>query len=146
MIDVTVRRADAAQKTLDTWSARPLKLGTADCVRMAAAHLRLLGYRVKLPPSGSYRTVNGAMKALRQAGYRSLREAVTAQGLEEIAPAEAIVGDLMLMPAVDHLGGLGVCVGNGRVLIYHEEISSGAVAAQPVEMITAWNVKPLSAG
>jgi hypothetical protein len=143
MSNPMMRRAEAAQKTLDVWSQRPLKLGTADCVRMAAAHLRLLGRKVKLPSSGSYRTVRSATKALRAAGHASLRDAVSAQGLAEIAPAEAIVGDLMLMPSVDDLGGLGVCLGNGRVLIYHEEIDTGAVVAQPIEMVTAWRVEPL---
>lgn len=141
MTDAMVLRAAAAQKTLDTWSTRPLKLGTSDCVRMAAAHLRLLGRKVKLPPSGSYRSVRGAVKALRAAGYASLREAVGAQCLQEIAPAAAIVGDIMMLPAVDELGGLGVCLGNGRVLIYHEEIGTGAVVAQPIEMVTAWRVE-----
>jgi hypothetical protein len=71
-----------------------------------------------------------------------LRDALGAIGLEEIAPAAAIVGDVMMLPAVDDLGALGVCLGNGRVLIYHEEIATGAVVAQPIEMVTAWRVDP----
>lgn len=116
-----------------------MKLGTADCVRMAASHLRLLGYKVKLPASGSYRTVNSAMKALAARGFGSVEDALDAMGLERIAPAEAIVGDLIMMPGVDKLGGLGIALGNGRVVAYHEE-ANGAAVLQPIEYIAAWRV------
>jgi len=132
------RRAAAAQKTLDTWKVRPIKLGTSDCVRMTAFHLRLLGRKVKLPPSGSYRTINSALKALRAAGYESLGAALDAMGLERIAPAAAIVGDIIAMPAEDKLGALSICLGNGRVLGYHEGNPAGATVLQPLEFVAAW--------
>lgn len=138
-VDPLIRRRDAAQKTLDAWSGRPMKLGTADCVRMAASHLRLLGYKVKLPAAGSYRTVNSAMKALGARGFGSVEDALDAMGLERIAPAEAIVGDLIMMPGVDNLGGLGIALGNGRVVAYHED-AIGAAVLQPVEYVAAWRV------
>lgn len=137
-----IRRRDAAQQTLDAWSARPMKLGSADCVRMVAAHLRMLGYQVKLPPAGGYRTVNSAMKALADAGYASIGEALDAIGLERIAPAATIVGDIMLMPAAHELGALVVCVGNGRVVGWHDEVPGGTIVMQPVEMLAAWRVDP----
>jgi len=143
MTDPMVRRAAAAQATLDTWSKRPFRLGFADCVRMTAAHLRLLGHHVKLPPSGSYRTAKSALKALREAGHDTLHAALSTIGLEEIAPASAIVGDVMMVDGGDEFGALGICVGNGRVLLYHEEIATGAVTAQPVIMIAAWRVNPI---
>lgn len=142
MTDPMVRRTAAAQKTLDTWSKRPMKLGTADCVRMAASHLRLLGYKVRLPNSGSYRTLNSATKALKAAGYKTLEAALDEQGLERIAPAQAIVGDILMLPGVDHLGGLTVALGNGRVVGWHEEVPGGAVVLQPVEYVAAWRVDP----
>lgn len=141
-IDPLVRRAHAAQTTLDTWSKRPMRLGTADCVRMVAAHLRRLGYTVKLPPSGSYRTVNSAVKALAAAGYDSVEQALDAMGLERIAPAAAIVGDVVMLPGVDRLGGLTVALGNGRVVGWHEEAVGGATVLQPVEYVGAWRVDP----
>uniref|UniRef100_UPI0035C9CBD9 DUF6950 family protein n=1 Tax=uncultured Sphingomonas sp. TaxID=158754 RepID=UPI0035C9CBD9 len=137
-----IRRRDAAQKTLDTWSSRPQKLGTADCVRMVAAHLRSLGYKVKLPPAGSYRSVNSAMKALRAAGHDSIGAALDAIGLERIAPAATIVGDVMLMPAEHELGALVVVMGNGRVAGWHDDYDEGVVVMQPLLMLAAWRVAP----
>lgn len=142
MTGALVRRLNAAQRTLDVWSRRPLKLGTADCVRMAAAHLRLLGYRVKLPPSGSYRTVNSARKALAKMGHDLVAAALDAMGLERIAPAAAIVGDLVMLPSEDGLGGLAVSLGNGRLAGWHPDAPGGAVVCQPVEFVTAWRVEP----
>lgn len=137
-VDPLVRRRDAAQKTLDIWSKRPMRLGTSDCVRMAAAHLRMLGHRVKLPASGSYRTANSALKALRARGFDSVEAALDAMGLKRIAPAAAIVGDIIMLPGVDRLGGLAICLGNGRVVAYHEDVAAAAVL-QPVEYIAAWS-------
>ena len=119
-----------------------MKLGSADCVRMTAAHLRLLGYQVKLPPSGSYRTVASAMKALRAAGHETIGDALDAMGLERIAPARAIVGDVILMPAAHDLGALVVCMGNGRVAGWHDDHAVGVVVMQPLEMVAAWRADP----
>lgn len=137
-----IRRRDAAQATLDTWSKRRFALGTADCVRMAAAHLRLLGRQVRLPPSGSYRSIRGAVKALAEAGHASLGAALTAHELEPIAPAAAIVGDLVWMPAEHELGALTVCMGNGRVAGWHDGYAEGAIVMQPLAFLGAWRVDP----
>jgi hypothetical protein len=137
-----VRRRDAAERTLRTWETRPQKLGSADCVRMTAAHLRLLGYKVKLPPAGSYRTVNSAMKALEKAGHDSISAALDALGLERIAPAATIVGDIILMPAEHELGALVIVMGNGRVAGWHDDHAEGVVVMQPLQMIAAWRVDP----
>ncbi|BCI70015.1 hypothetical protein SPKIRA_08450 [Sphingomonas paucimobilis] len=135
--DPFIRRTNAAQATLDQWKARPMRLGTSDCVRMTASHLRRLGHKVKLPASGSYRSVRSALKALDERGYSSLADALDAMGLERIAPASAIVGDVLMLPAEDKLGALVVALGNGRVVGYHEE-AIGAAVLQPLEYVTAW--------
>jgi hypothetical protein len=143
MTDALILRRDAAQATLDAWSDKPQRLGYADCVRMTASHLRLLGYKVKLPPSGSYRTINSAMKALATAGYASIEEALDAMGLERVAPAATIVGDIILMPAAHELGALVVVMGNGRVAGWHDDVATGTVVMQPLEMLAAWRADPL---
>ncbi|MCH7863261.1 MAG: hypothetical protein IH998_16750 [Proteobacteria bacterium] len=135
--DPFIRRTNAAQATLDHWKTRPMQLGTSDCVRMTASHLRRLGHKVKLPASGSYRSVRSALKALNERGYSSLADALDAMGLERIAPASAIVGDILMLPAEDKLGALVVALGNGRVVGYHEE-AIGAAVLQPIEYVTAW--------
>ncbi len=142
MTDPLVRRTTAAQKTLDKWSKKPMRLGTADCVRMAAAHLRQLGYKVKLPPSGSYRTPASAAKALKAAGFASVEDALDGQGLERIAPASAIVGDILMLDGGDRFGALTVAVGNGRVVGWHESAPGGATVMQPLEFKAAWRAEP----
>lgn len=142
MTDPLIRRTRAAQKTLDKWSTRPMRLGSADCVRMVASHLRQLGYKVRLPPSGSYRSPTGAAKALRAAGFSSIEAALDAQQLERIAPAAAIVGDILMLDGGDRFGALTVAVGNGRVVGWHESVSGGATVMQPLEFKAAWRVEP----
>lgn len=128
-----LRRRDAAQATLDFYTAKPFKLGHVDCVRMAAHHLRLLGHKVKLPPQGSYRTILGARRALAKRDYASIAEAVDAHGLARKAPAGMIVGDLAMMQDSDGLGGLVIALGNGRVLGFHEDLlPSGVQVMQPL--------------
>lgn len=141
MTNPLIRRTAAAQATLDKWSKRPFRLGTSDCVRMAADHLRRMGYKVKLPPSGSYRTLASAVKALRARGYASLEAALDDMGLDRIAPAAAIAGDIILLPGADKLGALTICLGNGRAVGWHDDLPAGAAVLQPVEMSTAWRVK-----
>lgn len=138
-----IRRVAASQATLDQFGARPLQLGTADCVRMTAAHLRRLGYNVKLPPSGSYRTPRQAMKLLAARGCATLADALDQLGLERIAPAAAIVGDIVQLPAVDALGALTIQLTNGRVAGYHADaLDRGAVVMQPSQFAAAWRVRP----
>jgi hypothetical protein len=137
-----IRRRDAAQATLDAWSDRPMRLGRADCVRMAASHLRLLGYQVRLPAEGSYASVRTALRKLQERGYGSLAEALDGVGLERVAPAATIMGDVILMPAEHELGALVVCMGNGRVAGWHDDHAGGVVVMQPLMMTAAWRVDP----
>jgi hypothetical protein len=141
-----ILRVQAAQATLDQFKERPLKLGLRDCVRMTAAHLRRLGYRIKLPPSGSYRSRRQAVKLLADRGFANLAEALDGLGLERIPPAAAVVGDIVQLPAIDELGALTIAMGNGRVAGYHAAaLKNGAVVMQPKEFAGAWRVKPVIA-
>jgi hypothetical protein len=140
-----ILRARAAQAALDTWGAIPLRLGHADCVRMVASHLRNLGWRIKLPPKGSYRTLKTAQKALADAGYASLGSALDAQGLERIAAAFAIMGDIVELES-EHggIGALTIAMGNGRVAGWHPDVKKGIVVMQPHKPLTAWRATPWS--
>lgn len=138
-----VLRAAAAQATLDAWRTRPLRIGQADCVRMAAAHLRLLGYSVKLPAAGSYRTVRSALAALRRAGYPSVQAALDTLGLARITPAAAIIGDVIELACdLPGLPALTIALGNGRVVGWHPDYTAGAVVMQPLAAIAAWRADP----
>lgn len=134
-----IRRVAAAQATLNEYKDRPFRLGVRDCVRMAAAHLRRLGHAVKLPPEGSYRSRKAALRLLAERGYGSLAEALDGFGFDRIAPAAALAGDIVQLPAVDELGALAIALTNGRIIGYHQD-AAGAVVLQPVQMVAAWRV------
>ncbi|WP_347270983.1 DUF6950 family protein [Rhizorhabdus histidinilytica] len=130
----------AAQATLDQFRGKAFQFGRRDCVRMAASHLRRLGYKVKLPPTDSYRSARSALKALRARGFADLAAAVDAHGPRRIAPAAAIAGDLLLIPGEGPFGGaLQIALGNGRTAGYHQD-AKGVEVLQPVEFVAAWRV------
>jgi len=138
-----IRRRDAAQATLHEWGGKKLRLGHADCVRMVASHLRRLGHKVVLPPAGSYRSVKAAKAALAKAGYACLPDALDSFGFERIAPAAALVGDIIELPsAIDGLAALTVAVGNGRVIGWCDDGREGVLVMQPHEYVAAWRVAP----
>lgn len=145
-----VLRARAAQATLDEWKTRAFRLGEADCARLVASHLRRLGHHVKLPAARSYRTPRSAEVALRKLGFETVPMMLDALGLERIAPAAALVGDVIQMPleaegdvASDALAALTIAMGNGRVLGWHPDAPGGAVVMQPLDMVAAWRVHPM---
>ncbi|WCT73924.1 hypothetical protein PQ455_01440 [Sphingomonas naphthae] len=132
-------RVAAVRATLARFKGKPLRFGTNDCVRMAAFHLRKMGHKVKLPPSGSYASIRSGERELSARGFATLAEAVDSLGLECIPPAAAVDGDLVELPSDNGLGCLTVEVGNGRVLGYY----AGKVEVlQPLEWVRAWRVVP----
>lgn len=133
------RRVRAAQATLDRFKGKPFKFGTNDCGRMVAFHVRKMGHHPKLAKAGTYASALGARRALERLGFKSLAEVMDAHGFERIPPAAAAVGDVIEMPGLEGPGALGVAIGNGRALAYHED-AVGAVVVQPKEMVTAWRV------
>ena len=139
--DGTITRVAAAQATLDEFKGKRFRFGESDCVRLVASHLRRLGYKVRLPAKGSYASARSALKALRARGFDTLADALDALGLERIAPAAAIVGDIVQGASGDALGALGIVLGNERLVGYHEH-APGAVVLQQVNMAAAWRAPP----
>jgi hypothetical protein len=115
-----LRRRDAAQATVKRFEGRKFKWSTNDCVRLAAFTLRRLGYKPPMPKAGSYRSALGARQALKAAGFDSLEAALDSLGLPRIAPAAAVAGDILGLPADDggDWVGLSVALGNGRALAF----------------------------
>lgn len=109
---------------------------------MVARHLRSLGRPIKLPPSGSYRTVRGALRAMRKMGHSSLADWLDKAGLERITPASVVLGDILQLPAEHPLGGLAVALGNGAAVAWMEDMPGGALTIRPLVFVNAWRVKP----
>jgi hypothetical protein len=97
--------------------------------RVASSVARAQGEaaRIRLLSIGQQRAEGVARSGIRQRDM----------GLDRIAPAEAIVGDLLMLPGVDRLGGLAIALGNGRVVAYHEDVAAAAVL-QPLQYLAAW--------
>ena len=136
-----IARRDAAQATLDRFMGVDFVWGKADCVRLAAFNLRQLGYKPRLSKGGAYSSFRGAVKALNLAGFSDLVEAVDAQGLPQIAPSQAVVGDLIALPGEEGWPALTVCLGNGRVVGWKADRPDCGVM-QPLTPILAWRARP----
>ncbi|MBB3691448.1 DUF6950 family protein [Sphingomonas sp. BK580] len=134
-----VQRVNAAQATLDAVRDKPFRLGRNDCARMVAGHLRRMGHRVKLPASGSYASLRGAVKALAARGYADLPAAMDAMGFERVAPAAALPADVLALPAESPIGCLAVVLNNGRACGFVED-AVGAAVIQPVAYVAAWRI------
>jgi hypothetical protein len=131
-------RQQATQATRDRFFGRPFAWGRDDCGKMTVFHLKALGLPFAAAKMGGYETAMGAKRALGRLGFKTLSEAADAQ-FPRIAPAAAMMGDLMLLPGNDAFGAFVIAVGNGRVLGWHEE-AEGAVIMQPLRFETAWRL------
>ncbi|MDB5458158.1 MAG: hypothetical protein JWP92_3743 [Caulobacter sp.] len=132
----------ALSATVEHFMARPFAFGKTDCVRMAAFHLRKMGHRPSLVKAGSYSSLIGAMRALRRTGFASLPDALDAMGLPRIAPAAALVGDLLALPGEDALHALQVVAGNGRVFGFHADSETACFLQPTLSVAMAWRVEP----
>lgn len=119
-MNVLVRRQRAVEATMAYVRGRKFRLGKLDCARMTAFHLKQLGWRVRLSKIGTYKTALGAKAALKRIGCATVVDAIDALGLERIAPARALPGDVVSFPCDHELGALGIAVGNGNMLAFHE--------------------------
>lgn len=137
MKPVMIRRAEAAQKTLDKFRDRPFALGKWDCGQMVLSHLRLLRRPVK--GAKGYKTALEAKANLKALGYSSLAEMLDANFERYPSPSFAVVGDIIEMPGEGGLSGLAIALGNGRACAYHPD-APGAAVLQPVMMSAAWKV------
>lgn len=129
-------RTQATDKTLAAYIDAPFAWGRRDCGRMVAMHLRHMGHRVSLVKAGEYSSAKGAVRALSRMGYESLEAALDAQFVR-IAPAEAVVGDVIALPSDCALSALAVRLSNGRVL---HSWQGGFSISEPLLFVAAWRV------
>lgn len=142
-----VLRRDAAQSVIDAFRGQAFAWGKADCVRLAAAVLRALGHNPRLAKAGAYSTEGGARAALARTGFAGLAEAIDALGLERIAPAAALPGDIIALASdSDGWPALTVAIGNGRVLGFHGDPPVCHVLHPHLDQVgagvAAWRVDP----
>ncbi len=104
----TLARQRAVSACLKKFDGRTLAYGKADCVKLAALALRKQGVAVPLFRGVQYRSLTGAVRALKASGCCDLIAAVDVLGLArlegepgEAAAARTWAGDLIAMPAPD---------------------------------------------
>jgi len=98
-----IRRQNATAATLAKFRGKPFdwKRGLT-CVHLARFHLRAMGHKLtKVPP---IRSALGARRALDGNGWSSVTAMLEAQGLERIAPAQLLLGDLIVIEQEEELG------------------------------------------
>lgn len=137
-----VRRAVLTEKTRAKFFGRPFRLGSCDCAKVAASHAKLFGWKV--PPPGRYTTLEGARARLGELGCDHIFGLVDKAGLPPIAPARAMTGDIVGCAGELDFGGLGIVLGNGLMLAFHEDaIGMAIVRMEQVER--AWSILPARA-
>jgi hypothetical protein len=135
-----VSKAKAAQACIDRFAGKPYEPGKKrDCGRLVCHHLHHLGISVPFLKGHNWTSEAGAFRALRKMGFDQLSQAVDAAGFARIAPARAMVGDIVALPATNPAWDcvLTVAVGNGRVLGFYD---GRCQVVTPKEYVTAWRV------
>lgn len=138
------KRTKVAQMAVDKYKEKPFSFrDNRDCGKMAIFVTNKLGVGpFKISTFGKYTTAAGALKAIKKQGYDNLIDLMD-QNFPVIAPAAALPCDIVAIPSEDDaIGALGISLGNGMVLAYHEE-HSGAVVGSLEQSIKAWRVAPL---
>ena len=134
-------RQRATQATLDKYRDRTWSWAEATtCVHMTRFHLRKLGHKPE--PLPRVRSLIGAKRALASRGWAGVADMLDDQpGLERIAPAQMLLGDLAAVPGTEGLGAIAICAGPQKLLGWHEEGDGMVVLAVPIENIAgAWRV------
>lgn len=140
-MNLIARQAITAE-TIRRWQGRAFAWGTADCVRLVLCHLKRCGARPAIGTAGTWRTALGAARALNRAGFANLGEALDILPLARIAPAAALIGDVVQLPSPDRFEALAIALGNGRVLAWIEgHDDAGCTVLQPIAPpLAAWRV------
>jgi len=137
MIELEMRVA-ATEATFARFHGQPLVLGTTDCARMAAFHLKQLGFKPSLLNGGAYSTPVGARRALKRLGVSSLSEIMDQHFPRWDAPAEARVGDICCVAGDGDMGdAMQVVLHRNTVLGFLDGVCGEIINHQ---YVAAWRV------
>jgi len=134
------KRAYAAEQTIKKFQWVPFKPGEFDCVKMAIFHLRKAGCPAKFKTPLNYKSIPSGHAMLRKMGFKSLSEYLDAN-FEKIAPASALVGDIIEMESEHPLGALTIYIGNGATFGWHNHTSAGRSDHRSRWRITGSNLR-----
>lgn len=132
-----IKRMELTELTRQKFYGKKFGWGTCDCAKVAAFHARKFGWKV--PTTGEYRSYRTAKQALKKLGVDSIPELVAATGLREIPPAFAMVGDIVSFASDADIGAVGIVIGNGNMLAFHESVDTAAIISMGV-IDKAWSI------
>lgn len=134
-----LRRDIALRKTIARFDNRKFQWGVSDCARLVAVHLRHMKRPIPIAKAGSYKSAIGAKSALKRYGAATLSEALDKHGLERIAPAAALPGDIIMLEGDAEFDALHIRMPNGRTFGFAEGTDL-PVIFQPNSFLAAWRV------
>lgn len=109
---------------LDVQAGKAFSLGTVDCGSLAGGAIEAMtGTNPHAAVAGRYKTMSGALRALRKLGHED-HIAYAAAVLEEIDPAYAAWGDIAAVPGE---GGLALGVVTGTHILVRTPEGCGVV-------------------
>lgn len=132
-----IRRQEAVEATMAKYRARKFDWKSkATCLHLARFHLLRMGR--KPPPLPQVGSLLSAKKALKERGWLDVGDMLDGIGLERIAPAAMLLGDLAMLESEDGMGSIVVSAG-GKVLGWHDD-DAGMVVMEPLQITAAWRV------
>jgi hypothetical protein len=137
-----ILRGQVAQTLVDKFYRRDFSLGSADCAHLISECLVAMGHEDPLAKVPAYHDYRSAKKALKRSGINSFCEYLDAR-FERIAPAMTLPGDIVGLPTEypeTYDVALGVALGQGRVLAFHEVADHGPVSV----CVAAWRIPPIT--
>lgn len=134
-----LKRRFVTQATMEKFAKKQFGWANgATCVHLVREQLVGMGH--KPPPMKEFRSALTAKKALQSKGWNDLR-AMMDSLLPAIAPARAMLGDVVEMPSDDDVfGALAVVIGNGRLMGYFGETDMLTIVQPKVVPLAAWQV------
>lgn len=136
-----ILRGQVAQALVDKFYRQDFKLGSADCAHLIADCLVSMGHDNPLHVVPAYHDYRSAKKAMKRSGITSFSNYLD-ERFERIAPAMALPGDIVGIPTEypeTFDVALGVALGQGRVLAFHEVADHGPVSV----CVAAWRIPPI---
>ncbi len=122
------------------YRGRPFAWGKVDCAKVAAFHLKKLGYAISISKTGSYASARGAKAAIGRMGYDNLTDLLDGLGLTRIPYSRLLLGDLVLAEGHDGVDAIGIYASNGHVLGFHEDFLDQGLVAVDLTPVAAWSV------
>jgi len=111
----------------------------ATCAAMAQYHLKRCGRRFETLPV--LRSTLAARRLMDRRGWADAGEWIDSIGLERIAPAMMLPGDLASLPSEDGLGSIVIACGHHKVIGWREDQPGLVVVDVPLSALEkAWRV------